>query len=228
MPSMSLPRGTPRSCVGVIQTQKKNNTKKKPWGVGECRFTEPHFFFFFSSFSSAHFWDTSALLARRWGLSRERIAMAHQLGAPLPGVPPPQPQQYGHEMHQQHGNDGLEDLDGTRVPRNCPRTHPWCSVAGCIERPLRQYLSAPTNQVRRCEQERRQALCWVQLCRLVYRNLVFEARPAASCLSLLPWSEAFVLPPSLCVCVCVCVSRRLSGVVNYCRTPLQHLENLFD
>ena len=141
--------------------------------------------------------------------------MAHQLGAPLPGVPPPQPQHYGHEMHPQHGHDDLEEIDSSRAPRNCPRTHPWCSVAGCTERPLRQYLSAATNQVRSGEQDEINPFCW-SLSRL-QRRLIYSAsqgehsslaprHDVCPLLSLsLPGNEICALPLSL--------SRWLSGIV---------------
>lgn len=87
------------------------------------------------------------------GVSQTNHAMAHQLGEPLPGAPPPfQPQQYSgsgvHNEAPQQGHESMDELEGnTRVPRNCPKTHPWCSVPGCTERPLRQCQAASGNQV---------------------------------------------------------------------------------
>ena len=72
--------------------------------------------------------------------------MTHQLGSPLPGAPGP---------HSYHEMDHVEELDDTRIPRNCPRIHPWCSVAGCTERPLRQFVSSTSKQVRLAEAQRR-------------------------------------------------------------------------
>ncbi|CAM9325908.1 unnamed protein product, partial [Hapterophycus canaliculatus] len=76
--------------------------------------------------------------------------MAHQLGAPLPGAPPQQPHQYQggvhHEMqhpHHQHHGSMLEEM----IPRDVARVHPWCSVANCTERPLRQYTAASSKQI---------------------------------------------------------------------------------
>ncbi|CAN0044118.1 unnamed protein product, partial [Ectocarpus sp. 6 AP-2014] len=71
--------------------------------------------------------------------------MAHQLGSPLPGASPQPPQQQYHSsssssvhdmhQHQQHHNASM------------PECYPWCSVAGCTERPLRQYTAASSKQI---------------------------------------------------------------------------------
>lgn len=63
--------------------------------------------------------------------------MTHQLGSPLPGA-----SHYHRDVHD------VDDDMADRMARNCPRVHPWCSVAGCTERPLRQFTASSSKQVR--------------------------------------------------------------------------------